>query len=149
MKHFVKANSFFVWLYHNEARGFMKKCIAMIVVLLSAGMVRGETVFWNDLEAGPVKYSLIADVPLSPSVTLYKNHPFVLEEIFFSSLPLVHFTMRDLLCENPDLSTELELFNPEPENTAEDKSIGVQMHPGCLLEVIVESKYYYDRSIFY
>lgn len=127
----------------------MKKWIIVAALVLGPGIANAETLAWSDLEEGPVKYSLIADLPLSPSVTLFKNHPFVLEQVFFSSLPLVHFTMRDLLCADPSLSTELELYNPEPENPDEDKSIGVQMHAGCLLEIIVESKYYYGRSIFY
>lgn len=127
----------------------MKKWILATATFLFVGAVQANTILWNDMEVGPVKYSLIADVPLSSKLTMYKNHPFVLEDIFFSSLPLVHFTMRDLLCADPTLTTELELFNPEPENTVEDKSIGVQLHAGCLLEIIVESKYYYDRSIFY
>lgn len=116
------------------------------MVLLAAVSVQAEIIQWNDIEIGP-KYELSFDIPVSNEITLQKDHPFILEDVFFSSLPLVHFTFKDLLCTDMERQTELELFNPEPENTIEDKSIGVTLHAGCLFEVIVESKYYYGPSV--
>lgn len=115
-------------------------------VIMMSVLAKADSLMWNDLEIGP-KYEFVMSVPVSPEVTFEKDHPFVLEEVFFSSLPLVHFTFKDLLCTDMQRQSELELFNPEPENPVEDKSIGVLLHPNCLLEVIVESKYYYGHSI--
>ncbi|AGH95305.1 hypothetical protein [Pseudobdellovibrio exovorus] len=115
-------------------------------VMMMSMIAQAEGLMWNDLEIGP-KYELMMSVPVSAEVTFEKDHPFVLEDVFYSSLPLVHFTFKDLLCTDMQRQSELELFNPEPENLVEDKSIGVILHPNCLLEVIVESKYYYGTSI--
>ncbi|MBY0554995.1 hypothetical protein K2P97_10740 [bacterium] len=124
---------------------------SLILALVSSTVLthtaQSEVLIWRDLELGS-KYILNTEIPLDGADSLVKDGAFLLEDVFSGYAPVMHFAFKDLLCTNNQMTSELMLFNPEPDNQSEDKSIGVQRLENCYLEVMIEPKYYYDNSVF-
>lgn len=129
----------------------MKSLLSVLVCLAmnsaSAFEAQSETLIWRDLELNN-KYILNTIIPLEAAVQLDKGGAFLLEDIFAGYAPVMHFTFKDLLCTDNKMTSELVLFNPEPDNHSQDKSIGVQRLENCYLEIMIEPKFYYDNSVF-
>lgn len=121
--------------------------LALASSIVLANTAQSEVLIWRDIELGS-KYILNAEIPLDGAGSLAKGGAFLLEDIFSGYAPVMHFTFKDLLCTDNQMTSELVLFNPEPDNQSEDKSIGVQRLENCYIEIMIEPKYYYDNSVF-
>lgn len=102
---------------------------------------------WDELEPN-VKYSVAQDIPISEDLIIKKDHPVYFEEVYLGMAPVMIFTMIDANCTDPEFESEMALFNPEPEDTANNKEIGIEFSKECKITVFVEPQYYYGKSIF-
>jgi hypothetical protein len=102
---------------------------------------------WDDLTADSTYY-LAADIPMKSDLTLRSGHPLILKQVNGMDISVILFTFVDPKCEDQSLETEMILFNPEPEDTSDDKSVGMKYDVNCEINVFVEAKNYYDKSIF-
>lgn len=124
----------------------MKNLIAVLFCLVSTSAL-AETLSWGDLEAGP-KYILNADIPFENGMVLKKGDAFALDDMGQGNAPVVYLTFKNLSCTDPSLTAEMVLFNPEPNDTAHDKSIGVEMYEDCYVSMYVEPQFFYNISVF-
>ena len=102
---------------------------------------------WSDLELGQ-KYPLDFNIVLNSELSLPKNSYYRLIDITSSDAPVLIFTFKDQQCTNPNLKSDLILFNPDPENPGRDRSVGIEYQTICDLVIYVESPYYFEKSIF-
>lgn len=103
---------------------------------------------WDELEANQ-KYSVVNDIPFDENLTLKADSPLIFQEVTdLGNVPVMLFTFTDPNCTNPEFESELVLFNPEPEDTAHNKEIGVQYSKDCAVEIYIEPQFYYNKSIF-
>lgn len=105
-----------------------------------------NSVTWTELESG-VKYELNFDIQLSDTVKISRGDGFVFEQSMSGGM-FIYLSFLNLQCIDEKLTTELILFNPEPEDVVYDKSIGLSHEDGCRLSVYVETKFIADRSLF-
>lgn len=105
-----------------------------------------ESLNWTDLEVGQ-KYELNFDIQLSDFLVISKGYGFIFEQSM-SGGAFVYLRFLNLQCSDPTIETELILFNPEPEDTVNDKSIGLSHEDECKLAVYVETQFIADRSLF-
>ena len=120
----------------------------MLFALLFTGlMARGDSLPWNDLESAK-KYILNSDIAITESIKLSKGDAFSLEDVSSGEIPVIYFEMKNLMCTDNSLKSEVVLFNPEPDDHAHDKSIGVELEENCMLGIYVEPQFYYDISVF-
>jgi hypothetical protein len=101
---------------------------------------------WGDLENGQ-KYELLSDIQLSDTVSLHKGEGFEFADIADGS-GFIWLSFKNLQCADVQLKTEMILFNPEPEDQQNDKSIGLLQDENCMLSVYVETRFFYNKSIF-
>lgn len=124
----------------------MNKLILILGVLLST-TVWADVLTWDELEPNN-KYTVAYDIPIDANVTLKAGTPLHFNELITGEVPVMLFTFGDPNCTDPNFETELALFNPEPEDTAHNKEIGIQYSKECDVDVYVEPQYYYGKSIF-
>lgn len=125
------------------------KALIFAVVLSVAGLARAadvQALSWGDLENGQ-KYELLSDIQLSDALTLHKGDGFEFADIADGS-GFIWLSFKNLQCENAQLKTEMILFNPEPEDQQNDKSIGLLQEEDCMVSVYVETRFFYNKSIF-
>ena len=114
----------------------------MLTAILVAGFLQ-----WNDLEPAN-KYILTSDIQISEGVKLSKGDAFTFEDSYSDEAPVIYFVFKNLMCTDSSLKSEMVLFNPEPEDQAHDKSIGVELEENCLVGIYVEPQFYYNKSVF-
>ena len=127
----------------------MKFLILTLTVLastLASTAASANVLNWGDLDMDQ-KYTLTADVVFDNQLTLHKGDAFVVDEKGAGS-GFVYISFKNLMCTDPTLKAEMILFNPEPEDTVNDKSVGVEMYEDCEVSVYVETQYYYSKSMF-
>lgn len=124
----------------------MNKFILLFSFLFST-TVWADVYTWDELEPKQ-KYSVAYDIPFDESLTLKADSPLYFQEIITGQVPVMIFSFHDPHCTNPDFESEMTLFNPEPEDTTRDKTIGVQFSKECLVDIYIEPQYFYDKSIF-
>ena len=100
---------------------------------------------WSDLEVGP-KYHLNADIQFENGYILKKDTPLVLQEAIAMQAPIIYLAFRNIICTDPTLTADLSLFNPEPDDLDNNKSVGVLLDTDCILGVYVEPRFYYNKS---
>ena len=105
----------------------------------------GASLAWSDLDQGYL-YKLAFDIEMAENVLLSQDREMLLLEKHSLGTPLVFFKFRDMKCEDLNLKTEMILFNPDP-TTPDDSSVGLSYETNCEIDVYVETKDYYDRSI--
>lgn len=127
----------------------MKYFLALLflipVSVLQAASNPGSVV-WTELEAGK-KYELNFDIQLSDTVKISRGDGFVFEQSMSGGM-FVYLSFLNLQCTDEKIATELILFNPEPEDVVNDKSVGLSHEDECRLSVYVETKFITDRSLF-
>jgi hypothetical protein len=101
---------------------------------------------WDDLEVGP-KYHLAFDLKFDNGVELLTDSPLVLQEAISFQAPVMYFAFKMLDCRNPNLTADMILFNPEPDDQTHDKSVGVELDRDCIVGVYIEPRFYYNKSL--
>jgi hypothetical protein len=121
------------------------KTLILLASILSAGFAWAAQPHWDELEPEST-YKLAADIKMAPGVTLLAWHPLTLLQI--ESLgSAVLFKFNDIKCADPKLKTEMIFFNVGL-SSDDDNSVGMEYAGNCEINVYVEPKNYYDRSIF-
>jgi hypothetical protein len=124
----------------------MKISIFLAVILTTASALAGP-ISWSDLDADYL-YRSAFKIEMADGVVIHPDQQLLLLEKYSLGTPLVFFKFRDMACEDLSLKTELILFNPDPD-TADDSSVGMSYETNCEIDVYVETKDYYDKSIAY
>ena len=122
------------------------KCIVLLIATLTSLPVFAAMT-WDQLEPGK-KYTLTADVAITSELSLKKGDAFTFEEFNSGDIPVLFYTFKNHSCTQDDLKSEMVLFNPEPDDKTDDKSVGVELTPGCHLEIYVETRHYGALSVF-
>lgn len=122
------------------------KFLILILTILASQLASAEVLNWGDLDMDH-KYTLTTDIIFNDQLVLHKGDAFVVDDKGAGS-GFVYISFKNLMCTDPTLKSELILFNPEPEDTVNDKSVGVEMFEDCEVSVYVETQYYYNKSMF-
>ncbi len=118
--------------------------------LFSISSGAAENVYpWSEIYSESI-YKL--NVPL-----IFNEQDSILKDTLFelinsgsdSSAPVFILQMQAQQCAIPQLSSEMILVNPVENSTNLDFSVGVQLHPDCIIDIYVEGKNYFDPSLFY
>ena len=123
----------------------MKKFLLLISFLFST-TVWADVLTWDQLETTNT-YSLANDIEFIEGLTLKAGSPLYFNELITGEVPVMIFSFGDPNCKDASYESEMILFNPEPEDTAHNKEIGIQ-YSECSFDVYVEPQYYYGKSIF-
>ena len=126
---------------------FYMKTILLLSALLFSQIAFAEIPAWNDLELNQ-KYHISKDIKIDEALTLKAGSPLILNDVFAGQLPVILFIFNNPNCTDPEFESEMALYNPEPEDTDHDKTIGIIFSKGCTVDVYVEPQYYYNKSIF-
>jgi hypothetical protein len=124
----------------------MNKIILLFSFLFST-TVWANVYSWDELEPTQ-KYTVASDIPFDENLTLKAGSPLYFQEVITGMVPVMLFVFNDPNCTDPGFSSEMTLFNPEPEDTSHNKTIGVQYSEDCSVQIYVEPQYYYNKSIF-
>lgn len=124
----------------------MKYVTFLAAFLCSASALAGA-ISWSDLDANYL-YRSAFKIEMADGVVIHPDQQLLLLEKYSLGTPLVFFKFRDMSCEDLALKTEPILFNPDPD-TADDSSVGISYETNCEIDVYVETKDYYDKSIAY
>lgn len=131
----------------------MKYTIAFLFLILSSishGQPiaqTGERISWFDMDMNQ-KYVLNFNIDFDQNYKLSEGQPFQLIDSVSGYGPIIVYSFLDMTCQDKARVAELILFNPEPEDLAHDKSVGMELVEECVLQVYVEPKYAFDVSIF-
>lgn len=115
--------------------------------LLLAGYAQAAGPNWSDLEVGTAYYTS-TDIPLSNEVTIPAERTLILLSVESLSIPVVLMIFKDTACTDLELKTDMELFNPNPDDKTDDNSVGIEYQANCEIGVYIETKDYNDLSIF-
>lgn len=122
----------------------MKFVLPIIFLLFTVNAQAGLN--WDDLEVGP-KYHLAFDLKFDNGLELKTDTPLILKEAISFQAPVIYFAFQNLACKDPNLTAEMILFNPEPEDHVHDKSVGVELDKDCVVGVYIEPRFYYNKSL--
>lgn len=101
---------------------------------------------WNELEVSET-YHLSQSLPLDSSWSLAAGTQFYFEEMIPTDI-YFQLRLRQTECVNYDQVSDLVLYNPSPEDPYFNRSVGLQMEEGCLLNIYLEPTDYYTPSVF-
>lgn len=101
---------------------------------------------WDDLEVGP-KYHLAFDLTFDNGVELKADTPLILQEAISFQAPVIYFAFKNIACTDTNLTADMILFNPEPDDHVHDKSVGVELDKDCTVGVYIEPRFYYNKSL--
>lgn len=125
----------------------MNKIILLLSFVLSTS-AWANILNWDELEPN-TKYTVAYDIPFDENLTLKADSPLYFQEAMdLGGVPVMLFIFQNPNCVDPDFYSEMALFNPEPEDTQNDKSIGIGFSKECTVDIYIEPKFYYNRSIF-
>lgn len=125
----------------------MNKILLLLTFLFSTTAL-AKAYTWDELEMDG-KYHVAYDIPINENLTLKADSPLYYKDLIAGGIiPIMVFSFFDPSCVNPDFESDLTLFNPEPEDTVHDKSIGIQYSKECVINIFVEPRLYYEKSIF-
>lgn len=119
------------------------KYFVLIFILLSNSLFSLE---WYDLE---LNQSLVLDKEIyfePENITLSKGNIFVLNNILELPINVTIFSFDVLNCPGQNFSTEMIIVDPS--SSLLNSSVGVQLQKNCQLEVFVEFKDYFSKSLF-
>ena len=121
----------------------------VLLSLLAAGNTKAQTKApnWNDLEIDSA-YHVAADIKLEDGTIIPAGRVLVLLDVASLDVPALALRFKDTACTNMDLKTPMSLFNPTPNDTSDNNSVGVEYETNCEVGVYVETKDFYDQSIF-
>ncbi len=121
----------------------MKKLILSLVILFSSQLLALD---WYDFELGTT-FKLDKEIVFAKEgITLKKGEHFQLDDIITLPISVSVFQFEVNNCPGENVSTEMIIIDPT--FNAGDPSVGVQLQEGCLLEVYVELKDYFTKSLF-
>lgn len=106
-----------------------------------------ENLPWNELELGQ-KIHLAQDVNSSTLLPMKKNDAYFFEELKPIANQVMGLLFKNYQCTDDFYESELELFNLEPEDLQNDKSIGIQNIQSCYTVIYLEPKYFFSKSLF-
>lgn len=118
-----------------------------LVLIMSQNISLAADLEWGDLELYE-QYTLNQAIEFPGVTVLNAGEKFELREVMAGGPPLTYFEMHLVDCKDPDLSTEMIIVNPSPEDQGRDRSVGVQLDVGCNLSIWVEARDHYSRSLF-
>ena len=121
----------------------------MKTILLILSLLFSFQVFaldWYDLELDD-QFSLDKDIHFEKeNVVFKKGDGFKLYDVVSLPINVQIYQFEVLNCPGPDITTEMILIDPTTK--ASDPSVGVQLAESCSLEVYVETKDLFTKSLF-
>lgn len=118
-----------------------------VVFIMSQNISLAADLEWGDLELYE-QYTLNQAIEFPGVTVLSAGEKFELRDVMAGGPPLTYFEMHLVDCKDSDLSTEMIIVNPSPEDQGRDRSVGVQLDVGCNLSIWVEARDHYSRSLF-
>jgi hypothetical protein len=125
---------------------YLKLMMSAITILICSNLT-AATLEWGDLDLYE-RYTLNQEINFENKVTLKPGDSFDMLDRIGGEIPAIYLQFHSVKCENPDLSSEMILINPNPNDTSTDRTIAVELEEGCNLGLWVEVKDYYSPSIF-
>jgi hypothetical protein len=106
-----------------------------------------NTLEWGDLETNS-RYLLNQTITF-PGIAEFKiGDKFDVLDSINESGPVMYYQMHLVNCQNPDLTADMILVNPSPNDTTRDRSVGIQLEAGCNLGIFLEPRDFYSPSLF-
>lgn len=130
----------------------MKKFIGLFIVLISlvseAQLLNPKKApTWDDMTMG-VLYLTEQDIPMGEDFKIPAGTGMVFVEVEYLTIPVVYLKYKDISnCRDLSFKTAMHLFNPNPDDV-DDNSIGIEYATNCEVAIYVESKDFYEKSIF-
>jgi hypothetical protein len=124
----------------------MKKLLIFLSVIYSS-ISNANALEWGDLELYE-RYTLKEDIVFPGVIDFKKGDSFDFYDRIGGNNLVMYFQFHSVKCENPDLTSEMILMNPSPEDTARDRTIALQLEEGCNIGIWVEVRDYYSPSLF-
>lgn len=125
----------------------MKVLGLIFSLLFSFGAIAAD-LEWSDLELYN-EYTLIQKIEFPGATEIAAGEKFELQDVVAGGLPFIYYQFHQTNCQAPDLSSDMVLINPSPEDQSRDRSVAVSLDSGCNLNVWVEAQDYYSQSLFY
>jgi hypothetical protein len=125
----------------------MKSLILSALVFISfQNLSFANTLEWGDLETNS-RYLLNKKITF-PGIAVFNiGDKFDVLDTISEDGPVIYYQMHLVDCKNPDLTAEMILVNPSPNDTR-DRSVGVQLEAGCNLGIYLEPRDFYSPSLF-
>lgn len=102
---------------------------------------------WGDLDLNN-RYILNKEINLDDKIVLHAGDKFDMLDRFGGEVPIIYLQFHSLICQNPDLTSEMVVINPSPEDSSRNRSVAVQLEEGCNIGIFVEPVDYYSNSLF-
>lgn len=122
------------------------KNFLFFVLIFVASSAFSKTLNWSELDFDTA-YTLNSDIEFTDKVKLNKGDVLSFEDRGQGDAPVIYFSFINASCIDAKLTAEMVLFNPEPQDHMNDKSIGVQLVEGCRVWMYVEPQFYYNISV--
>lgn len=122
------------------------KFLIVLFFIFFTQFIFAETLNWDDLETGR-KFTLVTDIKFPEGASLSKGDALVVEDIG-GGMGLIWMTFSNLMCQDPSMTTEMVLVNPEPDDFQDDKSVSVKLDENCQVNIYLEMRHYYNKSLF-
>ena len=124
----------------------MKK-LFMLSCVFGLSNVYSSTLEWGDLDLNQ-RYQLNQNINIENVISYKMGDKFEMLDRIGGEIPVIYFQMHSVKCENPNLTSEMILINPNPKDTSTDRTIAIQLEENCNLGMWVEVKDYYSPSIY-
>ena len=124
----------------------MKKLLTILCLTMMSFALHAEALEWGDLDLNE-QYVLNQDINFENVISFKKGDRFEMLDRIGGEIPAIYFQFHSVKCDNPDLTSEMILVNPNP-NDPRDRTIALQLSEGCNVDLWVEVKDYYSASIF-
>ncbi len=121
--------------------------LALSLMVFSSAAFSANVAEWADIELYQT-LELKQDISFPGVIDFKTGAKFEVLDTMPSAGGLVYYAIHSVKCDNPDLTADMILVNPSPEETKIDRSVGVALDEGCDLDIWVEGRDYYTQSLF-
>jgi hypothetical protein len=126
----------------------MKNLLMLFLVFLAfQNSAFADALKWGDLELNST-YHLKQEINFDGVAKFKAGDSFEVLDSISEDGPVIVFLMHFKECQNPDLTSEMILVNPMPEDTSRDRSVGIELKSGCNLQIYLEPRDFYSSSLF-
>lgn len=123
------------------------KFLSLITFTLLSVQAYSAALEWGDLDLYN-RYTLNREINLDDKIIFHAGDKFDMLDRFGGDAPVIYLQFHSVICKNPDLTSEMVILNPNPEDASRNRSIAVQLEEGCNIGIFVEPVDYYSNSLF-
>lgn len=123
------------------------KIFIISLVLSTSAFAKHLT--WAEVDSNQ-KYFLSQPIVFTNEITIVTETAFDwLGADQAGEAPVLVYRFQATSCEFPESSHDMVLLQPHENPTNHDNSVGVVLHPDCIIDIYVEGRDYLNPSIFH